>query len=337
MGKHIEVVGGSSVYMGSAKELLEKILPNKRVIVISDANIDRTHRDLIAPYEHILIGLGEQVKSFATLEEVYRQLINMGADRSVFILGVGGGIVTDIAGFVASTYMRGVEFGFITTTLLGSVDASVGGKNGVNVGGFKNMVGVFSQPKFVICDTSLLHSLSDREFKAGMAEVIKTAILGDAELFEILEKTSFKELRKDDSLLEDIITRAVAVKAAVVAEDEREKGRRRILNLGHTMAHAIEKSTSKMNHGEAVAVGLYYITQSALSQQILSEEDAGRIFDLIEQYGFNTTLPVERKQILKAIEGDKKRSGDALHLILPSAIGSVTDRLLTFEELKSIL
>ncbi|MBQ5648155.1 MAG: 3-dehydroquinate synthase [Alistipes sp.] len=337
MGKQIEVIGGSCVYMGSAKELLERILPNKRVIVISDANIDRTHRDLIAPYEHILIGVGEQVKSFATLEEVYRRLIKMGADRSIFILGVGGGIVTDIAGFVASTYMRGVEFGFITTTLLGSVDASVGGKNGVNVGGFKNMVGVFSQPRFVICDTSLLHSLSDREFKAGLAEVIKTAILGDAELFEILENTSFKELRKDDALLEDIITRAVAVKAAVVAEDECEKGRRRILNLGHTMAHAIEKSTNKMNHGEAVAVGLFHITQSALTQGVIDENDAKRIFALIEQYGFNTDMPVDRKSILKAIESDKKRSGDSLHLILPSKIGSVEDRLLSFEELKGIL
>lgn len=337
MGKQIEVIGGSCVYMGSAKELLERILPNKRVIVISDANIDRTHRDLIAPYEHILIGVGEQVKSFTTLEEVYRRLIKMGADRSIFILGVGGGVVTDIAGFVASTYMRGVEFGFITTTLLGSVDASVGGKNGVNVGGFKNMVGVFSQPRFVICDTSLLHSLSDREFKAGLAEVIKTAILGDAELFEILENTSFKELRKDDALLEDIITRAVAVKAAVVAEDECEKGRRRILNLGHTMAHAIEKSTNKMNHGEAVAVGLFHITQSALTQGVIDENDAKRIFALIEQYGFNTDMPVDRKSILKAIESDKKRSGDSLHLILPSKIGSVEDRLLSFEELKGIL
>ena len=152
MTKEIDVTGGSRVYIGCAKVLLQQLLPERRIVVISDSNIDRTHHDLIAPYEHILIGQGEQAKSLATLEDIYKHLIELGADRSTFILGIGGGIVTDVAGFVASTYMRGVEFGFVTTTLLGAVDASVGGKNGVNVGGFKNMVGVFSQPRFVICD-----------------------------------------------------------------------------------------------------------------------------------------------------------------------------------------
>ena len=337
MTKQIEVTGGSCVYMASAKELLGDILPKKRVIVISDSNIDRTHHDLITPYEHILIGQGEQAKSLATLEDIYKHLIEMGADRSTFILGIGGGIVTDIAGFVASTYMRGVEFGFVTTTLLGAVDASVGGKNGVNVGGFKNMVGVFSQPRFVICDATLLHSLPDREFRAGLAEVIKTAVLGDKELFEILEKSSFEELRTDNKLLEDIITRCVRVKAGVVAEDEREGGRRRILNLGHTLAHAIEKTSSKFSHGEAVAIGLHHITQSALSHKMISQEDTSRILAILQKYGFDTELPVEHKDLLKAIEGDKKRNGDSLHLIFPTAIGSVEDKKIPLNELKGFL
>ncbi|MBO5771772.1 MAG: 3-dehydroquinate synthase, partial [Alistipes sp.] len=284
MVEQIDVTGGSRIYIGNAEQLLKEILPGKRVIVISDSNLDRTHHDLIAPYEHILIGLGEQAKSLVTLDEIYRQLIELGADRSTFILGIGGGIVTDIAGFVASTYMRGVEFGFITTTLLGSVDASVGGKNGVNIGGFKNMVGTFSQPSFVICDVALLHSLPNREFRAGLAEVIKTAILGDEELFEKLEQTSFEELRQNDELLSEIIIRSVKVKASVVAEDEREGGRRRILNLGHTIAHAIEKCTSKFSHGEAVAIGLFHITNTSLSQNNIAESDAKRIFAVLEKY-----------------------------------------------------
>lgn len=337
MTKQIDVTGGSRVYIGRAKELLQQLLPEKRVIVISDSNIDRTHHDLIAPYEHILIGQGEQAKSLTTLEEIYRQLIELGADRSTFILGIGGGIVTDIAGFVASTYMRGVEFGFVTTTLLGAVDASVGGKNGVNVGGFKNMVGVFSQPQFVVCDASLLATLPQRELRAGLAEVIKTAILGDAELFDILEKSSFGELLANNELLEDVITRCVRVKASVVAEDEREGGRRRILNLGHTIAHAIEKSSNKMNHGEAVAVGLYHITRSALAQKIISEGEAKKIFALIEKYGFDTELPVERRQLLEAIKGDKKRKGDSLHLILPTAIGEVENRVVSYTDLEQII
>lgn len=337
MTKQIDVTGGSRIYIGNAKELLEDLLPKRRIIVISDSNIDRTHHDLLAPYEHILIGQGEQAKSLITLEDIYRQLIALGADRTTFILGIGGGIVTDIAGFVASTYMRGVEFGFVTTTLLGSVDASVGGKNGVNVGGFKNMVGTFSQPNFVICDVALLHTLSDREFRAGLAEVIKTAILGDRELFELLENSSFEELRKDEKLLDEVITRSVKVKAAVVAEDEREGGRRRILNLGHTVAHAIEKCTSKFSHGEAVAIGLFHITNSALSQNLINKESAERIFAVLNKYGFDTTLPIERRQLLDAIKGDKKRSGNALHIILPTAIGCVEDRLVEFEELKTLI
>ena len=337
MTNSIGVTSNSKVYFGNAKVLLEELLPNRRVIVISDTNLDRTHHDLIAPYEHILVGLGEQAKSLTTLEDIYRQLIDMGADRSTFILGIGGGIVTDIAGFVASTYMRGVDFGFITTTLLGAVDASVGGKNGVNVGGFKNMVGCFSQPRFVICDAELLNTLPVREFRAGLAEVIKTAILGDVELFEILERTSFEALRKDSNLLEEVIMRCVRVKASVVAEDEREGGRRRILNLGHTVAHAIEKCSSKYTHGEAVAIGLHHITKSALAQSLISEEEATRIFAVIEQYGFETKLPIEHKQMLKAIEGDKKRKGSSIHLIYPTSVGDVLDKTVAFSELQEAL
>ena len=336
MTNYIEVTNNSRVYFGQAKAILKEQLPEKRIIVISDSNIDRTHHTLLANYEHILIGQGEQAKSLVTLDDIYRKLINMGADRHTFILGIGGGIVTDVAGFVASTYMRGVKFGFVTTTLLGAVDASVGGKNGVNVGGFKNMVGTFSQPQFVVCDASLLTTLPKREFRAGLAEVIKTAILGDAELFDILEQASFDTLCSDAALLEEVITRCVRVKASVVAEDEREGGRRRILNLGHTIAHAIEKSSSKFSHGEAVAIGLYHITKSALAENMIAEKDAHRILSLIEQYGFETALPVDRNQLLKAVEGDKKRSGNSLHLIFPTAIGAVEDKVLSYSDLSSV-
>ena len=337
MNYAIQIKEQSKVLVGSVTELLPELLPAKRVVVISDTNIDRHYHSLIQQYDHILIGLGETSKTLHTLDMIYRQLIELEADRSTFILGIGGGIVTDIAGFVASTYMRGVEFGFVTTTLLGSVDASVGGKNGVNVGGFKNMVGTFSQPKFVVCDVSILHSLPSREFRAGLAEVLKTAILGDAELFEILERTSFDELRGDDALLEDVILHSVQVKASVVAEDEREGGRRRILNLGHTLAHAIEKCSRKYNHGEAVAIGLYHTTRAALTQNLIGKSDADRIFALIERYGFDTELPVERKQLLKAIEGDKKRKGNTIHLIYPTKIGDVVDKVVAFADLAKAL
>ncbi len=333
----IEITSKSRVYIGDAGALLAELLPERRVIVISDTGVDCLQHELIAPYDTILVGRGESAKSLAMLDGVYRRLIELGADRTTFILGVGGGVVTDIAGFVASTYMRGVEFGFVTTTLLGAVDASVGGKNGVNIGGYKNMVGTFSQPQFVICDVSLLHTLPDREFRAGLAEVIKTAILGDAELFEILERGTFEALREDKSLLTDVVTRCVRVKASVVAQDEREAGCRRILNLGHTVAHAIEKESSNYSHGEAVAIGIYYMTRKALEHNLISDVDAKRIFALIERYGFDVELPIERKAMLKAIGGDKKRRGDALHLILPTAIGAVEDREVALDGLENFL
>ena len=329
----LEITSESRVYMGDAVALLGELLPSKRVVVISDTNIDRTHKMVIDNYDHILIGQGEQAKSLATLDEVYRQLIDMGADRSTFILGVGGGLVTDVAGFVASTYMRGVEFGFVTTTLLGAVDASIGGKNGVNIGGFKNMVGTFSQPKFVICDVSLFNSLPKREFRAGVAEIIKSAIIADRELFEMLEGTSLDALRKDKVLLEEVVRRAMRVKVDIVSQDERESGLRRVLNLGHTIAHAIEKSSRKMNHGEAVAVGLSRMVESALSQSLLSADDARRIIALLEKYGFDLSSPVDDKSLLDAIKGDKKRKGNSIHAIYPTAIGCVVDRVVALDKL----
>ena len=163
----------SDVYIGPAARLLPDLLPEGRVIAVTDDEVYRCHGELLAPFETIRIGRGERCKTLATVEELCRRLIAAGADRKTFILGVGGGIVTDVAGFAAATYMRGVGFGFVSTTLLGQVDASVGGKNGVNVAGYKNMVGTFTQPRFVVCDPSLLATLPDREFRAGLAEAAK--------------------------------------------------------------------------------------------------------------------------------------------------------------------
>lgn len=329
-------VEGSSVYMGRTGEILPKLLPNCRVIVITDSNVDRCHHALISSYEHIVIGLGEGAKSFATLEKVYTSLMDMYADRSTFLLGIGGGIVTDITGFVATTYMRGVRFGFVPTTLLAQVDASVGGKNGVNVGGYKNMVGTFSMPDFVICDATLLSTLPDREFRAGIAEIIKAAIIADPSLFELLESLSFEELRANTQTLAAVIEAALRVKIDIVSADEREKGLRRVLNLGHTIAHAIEKNSRLYNHGEAVATGLCSVTDVAQKRGEIEASDAERIKSLCLHYGFNTELPAPIQQLLKAVRSDKKREGDTLHLILPQKIGEVRDFRLSFSELEQL-
>lgn len=336
MDYSIKIKDSSEVIVGSVSELLPRLLPDKRVVVVSDTNIDRHYHTLVNRYEHVLIGLGEASKTLVTADAIYKKFISMGVDRSTFVLAIGGGIVTDVAGFVASTYMRGVEFGFVSTSLLGQVDASVGGKNGVNVDGYKNMVGTFTQPRFVICDVGMLRTLPEREVRTGMAEVIKAGIIADEELFSKLELTPLAELTKNPDLLGEVVYRAIKVKADIVERDEREHGDRRKLNLGHTLAHAIEKSSSKMNHGEAVAVGLSLISDAAARRGLLSAADKERICSLLQRTGFDLTPPVAMRVLLKAVSKDKKSEGDVLNVVFPTAIGACEVVSMPLEEFRAM-
>ena len=337
MKYEINIKDKSRVVVGSVGELLPALLPKKRVVVVSDTNIDRHYHSLIEPYDHVLIGLGEASKTLLTLDAIYRRFIELGVDRSCFVLAIGGGIVTDVAGFAASTFMRGLEFGFISTSLLGQVDASVGGKNGVNVEGYKNMVGTFTQPKFVICDVDLLRTLSPREFRTGLAEIIKAAVIADAELFEMLEQADFSTLQRDSDTLREMVYRAIKVKADIVERDERESGDRRLLNLGHTLAHAIEKSSTKMNHGEAVAVGLAMIAEVAANRDMLAVADKERIVALLERAGFALEPPVEVRTLLKAVKRDKKAEGDSIHVVFPLGVGNCCVEKMPLEEFKAMV
>lgn len=333
----INIKDRSRVVVGNVGELLPALLPHKRVVVVSDTNIDRHYHSLIEPYDHVLIGLGEASKTLLTLDAIYRRFIELGVDRSCFVLAIGGGIVTDVAGFAASTFMRGLEFGFISTSLLGQVDASVGGKNGVNVEGYKNMVGTFTQPKFVICDVDLLRTLSPREFRTGLAEIIKAAVIADAELFEMLEQADFSTLQRDSDSLREMVYRAIKVKADIVERDERESGDRRLLNLGHTLAHAIEKSSSKFNHGEAVAVGLAMIAEVAANRDMLAVADKERIVNLLLRAGFALEPPVEVRTLLKAVKRDKKAEGDSIHVVFPLGVGNCCVEKMPIEEFKALV
>ncbi len=324
MNYTINIKDRSQVVVGSVAEWLPRLLPARRVVVVSDTNIDRHYHTLVGEFDHVLIGLGETSKTLHTLDAIYRRFIELGVDRSTFILAIGGGIVTDVAGFAASTFMRGLEFGFVSTSLLGQVDASVGGKNGVNVEGYKNMVGTFTQPRFVICDVSLLRTLAEREFRTGLAEMIKSAIIADAELFSMLEKADFATLQSDAELLQELVYRAISVKASIVERDERESGDRRLLNLGHTLAHAIEKCSSKFNHGEAVACGLHLIAEAACRKGVLAKDVCDRITALLARAGFVLEPPVAMSQLLKAVKKDKKAEGDDIYIVLPKNIGSCT-------------
>lgn len=327
----------SRILVGNALEQLDTCLPPRRVIAVTDSNIHRRYRELVERFEHIIIGIGETNKTLITADRVYRELMAMHADRDCFLLGIGGGIVTDITGFCASTYMRGLPFGFISTTLLGQVDASIGGKNGVNVDGYKNMVGTFSQPKFVICDTAMLSTLPEREFRAGLAEVLKAGIIADPELFSLITGNPVEKLRTDNGLLTRIITRAIRVKAAIVESDEREAGLRRLLNLGHTVAHAIESISDLYQHGEAVAVGTCMAADAAVRMGILACDEARQIRSAFDHCGLPTSVGIERSRLLKALRNDKKSHGDEIYFVVPTAIGSCRTEKIPFTDLETLL
>lgn len=337
MSYSLQVAGRSRIVVGPALAELPQLLPAGRIEMLTDRNVLHLHPELFAGRHPLVIEPGEENKRLQSVETVCRELIRRGADRSTFLLGVGGGIVTDITGFVASIYMRGIPFGYISTTLLGNVDASVGGKNGVDLDGYKNMIGVFAQPQFVICDTSLFSTLPVREVRAGLAEAVKSGIIGDEELFALIERTGFEGLRHTPAAMDEVVVRSVRLKAAIVSRDEREQGERRKLNLGHTFAHAIEKCSREMNHGEAVAVGLVMAARLARRLGLLPSAAEDRIAGLIEALEFTTQPPVPTAELFDAMTKDKKSEGDTIHLVLPTAVGDCVIRTVSFTELAPLL
>ncbi|MFI3266100.1 MAG: 3-dehydroquinate synthase [Rikenellaceae bacterium] len=328
----------SQIAVGQVINDINSFLPKDvRVIVITDRNIHRLYGDLINSYEHILIGLGETIKTLQTAEQIWRELLEMGADRKTFLLGIGGGIVTDITGFIASTYMRGLRFGFVSTSLLGQVDASVGGKDGVNLDGYKNIIGCFNQPEFVLCDLDMLQTLPVREVRAGISEIVKGGVLGRSELFELFEKHSYEQIVGNNELLLEAVMGAVKLKADVVESDERESGRRKLLNLGHTIAHAVEKCSSDFLHGEAVAIGMATIADISVKEGLLNSDDAQRIKKAIENMGLPLTSGIDNHRLYKALLSDKKKETNHLDLILIKSIGEAVIVPYTLDKLEALI
>ncbi|OQX73235.1 MAG: 3-dehydroquinate synthase, partial [Bacteroidetes bacterium 4484_276] len=210
----------SEILIGEHISNFKKHLPDGKTIVITDKNVNKLYGRYWIDLPSIVIGRGEGNKTLETAQLIINKLLELNADRSTFILGIGGGIVCDVAGFTASIFMRGLRFGFISTTLLSQVDASIGGKNGVNFKGFKNIVGVFNQPEFVICDPTVLKTLERKEISNGLAEIVKHALIADAEMFGFLEKNSNNLLDLDESVVQKLVTRSVEIKSGIVNRDE---------------------------------------------------------------------------------------------------------------------
>ena len=259
----------------------------------------------------VIIPDGEKYKDISIVQKIYGELLMHRLDRKSALIALGGGVIGDITGFVASTYMRGIDYIQIPTTLLAQVDSSVGGKTGVNHKLGKNMIGTFYQPKLVWIDIDTLKTLPKRELRAGLAEVIKYGVIWDSKLFKFLEENKEKILSLNKKALGYLIKRSCEIKAAVVSKDERESGLRAILNYGHTIGHAIETVTGykKYLHGEALAIGMFIEAEIAESLKLLKEKTVQRIKSLIESYGLPTKIPVRinRNTLLASMQLDKKR------------------------------
>lgn len=327
----------SKILIGENFDTLQKYIGSRKAVIISDANLIKYYGERFPKAIPVIeMGLGEVNKTFDTLAKIFDKFVEYEVDRSTLVVAIGGGIVCDVAGFAASTFMRGMPLGFVSTSLLSQVDASVGGKNGVNFRGFKNMVGVFNQPEFVMCDTEMLKTLENNEFKAGFSEIIKAGLIKNPELFAYCEQNVSEALKLNAEVVNKMVYDSVLVKAKVVEADERERGERRLLNLGHTFAHAIEKLTGIL-HGEAVSMGMVLAAKLSEKMGMISAADTCRITTILERYGLPIVPNIDVGELFSAMKQDKKREGEAIHLVLLDAIGKAVTKKVSYTELEKIV
>ena len=316
----------------SWKVELSKLLVgrNKAAIIVSE-KMQGSIKDLIATDAEVLvfpIPDGEPGKSSATLNKIWDWLGAAGFTRSDLIIGIGGGAVTDLAGYAAASWLRGIDWVAIPTTVAGAVDAAIGGKTAINSEYGKNLIGAFHSPSAVIIDVSWFESLSDRDFAAGLAEVVKAGFISDGKIIQLIGDSNISDLRSNGATVLELITRAIAVKAKVVSSDFKESFNREVLNYGHTLGHAIELHCKyDLRHGECVAIGMAFMAQLQLSLGLISSELAQQHIDILENLGLPTTYKRQAwPSLLVSMYLDKKSRGKTLRLVTIKGIG-ITDRL----------
>jgi len=292
---------------------LGKVLKKeKHVIIITDTTVKRLYGKRFPKGDVIVIREGEDIKDMGTVYYIFKKMLDLGADRESFIVGIGGGIVCDIAGFVATIYMRGVHFGFVPTTLLAQVDASLGGKNGVNFEHYKNIVGAISQSEFVYYDFSVLKTLPEKELKSGYVEAVKHSII------------SGKPLNKKS--IKDVVRDSIKTKLDIVKDDVSDHHKRRLLNLGHTLGHAIETVTKgKVSHGTAVSAGICFSARFSYCLGLLNKKEMDKIIIMVASVGLPTELPkgISKSKIIDAISKDKKKGQKQIEFALIKGFGKV--------------
>ena len=336
MNKQTYKFSTSSVdyYLANGISHLKEIVDPSSAIVVTDENVFNAHAKRFKNWKTIVLPSGEQYKTQATVDNLIAQLIEMGADRKSTLIGVGGGVITDITGYAASIYMRGIKFGFIPTTLLSMVDASIGGKNGIDVGVYKNLVGTIRQPSFILHDLIFLNSLPQSEWINGFAEIIKHACIKDAAMFRELETNSLKKYQNRKVLVCKLIQRNAMLKTRVVQQDEFEKGDRKLLNFGHTLGHALENQY-ELAHGQAISIGMTYAC--GISKQMTGFKETEKVVRVLEKYGLPTYAKFDKQKVYNVLKMDKKREQKEISYVLLEKIGKGVIETISLDQLEKII
>jgi len=323
------------VFDGSFSQLA-LLYQQDKVVIVTDENVFKHHKKKFEGFATIQLPAGEEFKQQRSVDDIISQLLELQADKETILVGVGGGVITDMTGYAASIYKRGIKLVLVPTSILGMVDAAVGGKNGVDVGPFKNMVGTVYQPEMLLFDYEFLDTLPEEEWVNGFAEIIKHASIKDAAFFDFLSGQTLAAFREDKQLLAELIEKNVAIKTAVVLKDEFETGDRRLLNFGHTIGHAIE-NIYQLSHGHAISIGI--VAAATLSEEIneFSSAEKQQLIVLLEQYQLPVTYPFDKDSIWDILIMDKKRSKDTMNFILLDKIGHAVVKPIPLEQLKDLI
>ena len=322
-------------YFSADFAMLEGLVNKENAILITDENIFAKQSEKFSGWKTIVIKAGEAFKNQKAADGIINRLIEMNADRQSFIVGVGGGVVTDVAGYAASVYMRGIKFAFVPTSILGMVDASIGGKNGVDVGVYKNLVGVIRHPEFLLYDFSFLETLPEEEWINGFAEIIKHACIKDESMFHFLGNNTLQNFKSSKENIGKLIERNVDIKYNVVANDEYETGERKLLNFGHTIGHAIE-NTAKLPHGSAVSIGM--VAACLISEKIngFSKDATEKVKQLISKYNLPIAFDIDKEKTWDILLHDKKKSGTDMNFVVLDQIGKASIKKIPLTDLREI-
>jgi len=313
---------------------IDKMVDKSNAFYITDENIYALHQKKFKGKKTIVIPAGEEHKQQSTVDFIIEALVNLGATREAVLIGVGGGVVTDMVGYAAGIYMRGVAVGFVPTTILAMVDASIGGKNGIDLGLYKNMVGLIRQPSFLVYDTDFLKTLPKHQWENGFAEIIKHAAIKDAAMMKALASHDLSYYQKNKKALQLLIAKNVQLKVKVVQKDEFEKGDRKLLNFGHTLGHAIENQHALL-HGHAISIGMVYA--SKISQVLVGFKDTGLLLDTLKKYGLPTSMRFNVDHAMQIMQKDKKKAGAGMQYVLLKKIGQAVYETVPMKSLEKLI